>query len=1113
MKKNFTLFLFVITSFLFKTTGVYAQVNTNDSLALIDLYNSTNGAGWTNHTNWLTIAPVSTWFGVSVNGNRVSQLILSANNLSGNIPVEIGNLANLTYLNLSNNNLSGSIPDSLSSLHYLEYLILSNNNLSGNIPSQFGSNSLYNLYQLDLSHNQLSGNIPPGTGGPNIQYLHLEYNQLSGNIPSNLLSSLTQPGGLFLSHNKLSGSIPSTFGQLHTLHFLSLNSNRLTGKIPNSLNNLFELQSLKLNGNQLSGPVPNLDNLSSLHELSIENNQFTFAGMQRIATTFPFAVYTPQAKIPLHKNGNALSVSAGGTLNNNNYKWYKNGQLFTSKIGDSSLTVDNGTYYVAVSNSIATALTLQSDTVVVNFQFPPVNKNDSLVLVDIYNSTDGQHWTAGTNWLTEAPVHTWEGVTVLNDRVTELVLWGGLKNQLPSSIGNLSALTSLSVGDSYLTGSLPSSIGNLTELKGIFFEFNNYLNGALPSELGNLTNLTNLFFYSNALTGQIPSSLGNLKNLNSLTLSANKLSGRIPPELGNLSQLQTLNLSFNKLTGEIPIALSKLTHLQTLWLNRNHLRNKIPDLHNLTELQSFNLQLNNFTFAGLGQTVQTFPFTIYSPQANIKLNKNGNILSVYAGGGNALAHNTYKWYKGSTLVATITGDSTYQPTLSGNYSIAVTNSVATALTLYSDTVYVKTTVNKNDSLALVALYNNTNGAGWYHHENWLTSAPVSTWYGVTMSNNKVISIDISGNNLTGTIPPEIGNITNLTYLSLYANHLTGNVPIQLYNLSKLESLILSENELTGNIPAAISNLTILKYLLLDVNAFSGTIPSQIGKLDSLVSLVLNNNQFTGSIPPEITTLTNLENLVLSYNKFTGNIPAQIGKLSKLQYLLLYQNKLSGTLPYSLSTFQDNLYVIDISWNNFTYAGMKRLVNAYDTAHGHLEYTPQRKINISANANLLSVSVGGSINHETFKWYKDGSLVATISGDSTYTATESGTYSVVVTNSDLPYLILYSHEFKYTASAGLIVSGDNASKVNMFDAKVLLYPNPAKSFTTLSFNANGKYAITITNVSGKILQTKTGVANKGTNIIKLDVSRYTNGVYLITIIDEKNKKQTVKLNKE
>jgi Leucine-rich repeat (LRR) protein len=331
------------------------------------------------------------------------------------------------------------------------------------------------------------------------------------------LGNLTAIHGIQLASNKLSGSIPTTLAHVFFTggsSYVALSHNQLTGEIPGGFSGL---GSLSLDNNKFTSIASSFYALgsSNLSYLNLSNNKLTFASIEDVGKYFEpaYVSYSPQAHIPLHKNGNLLSVSAGGTLSNNNYIWYKNGQPYVSKVGDSTLTIDNGVYYVTVSNSVATALTLQSDTVVVDFQFPPVNKNDSLVLVDIYNSTDGQHWAANTKWLTAAPVHTWEGVTVLKNRVTELQLWGALKNQLPSSIGNLSALTSLSVGDSYLTGSLPSSIGNLTQLKGIYFEFNNYMNANLPSELGSLTNLTDLFFYSNAIKGKIPSSLWNLKIL------------------------------------------------------------------------------------------------------------------------------------------------------------------------------------------------------------------------------------------------------------------------------------------------------------------------------------------------------------------------------------------------------------------------------------------------------------------------------------------------------------------------------------------------------------------------------------------------------------------------
>ena len=88
--------------------------NPQDSLALVDLYNSTNGPGWTNHTNWLTSEPMDTWYGVDENSNgRVFSLTLKGNRLIGTLPSSLGNLSSLATLDLSYNGLTGQLPASI----------------------------------------------------------------------------------------------------------------------------------------------------------------------------------------------------------------------------------------------------------------------------------------------------------------------------------------------------------------------------------------------------------------------------------------------------------------------------------------------------------------------------------------------------------------------------------------------------------------------------------------------------------------------------------------------------------------------------------------------------------------------------------------------------------------------------------------------------------------------------------------------------------------------------------------------------------------------------------------------------------------------------------------
>ena len=133
----------------------------------------------------------------------------------------------------------------------------------------------------------------------------------------------------------------------------------------------------------------------------------------------------------------------------------------------------------------------------------------------------------------------------------------------------------------------------------------------------------------------------------------------------------------------------------------------------------------------------------------------------------------------------------------------------------------------------------------------------------------------SSNQVKGLIPPEIGNLTNLTYLTLLGNGLTGPIPPEIGNLTKLIKLNLGTNQLTGSLPPEIGNLANLTHLMLNVNQLTGEIPSEIGKLTNLEGLGLAYSQFSGEIPPEVGNLNNLTGLNLSFNQLTGKIPESI----------------------------------------------------------------------------------------------------------------------------------------------------------------------------------------------------------------------------------------------
>ena len=162
---------------------------------------------------------------------------------------------------------------------------------------------------------------------------------------------------------------------------------------------------------------------------------------------------------------------------------------------------------------------------------------------------------------------------------------------------------------------------------------------------------------------------------------------------------------------------------------------------------------------------------------------------------------------------------------------------------------------ETDREALVALYNSTDGPNWNFNDNWLIDAPLGQWHGVTTDNNgRVIELRLNENQLSGEIPPELGNLANLTVLSLIWNQLSGEIPPELGNLANLTVLSLIWNQLSGEIPPELGNLANLTVLSLSWNQLSEEIPPELGNLASLTVLSLSWNQLSEEIPTELGNL-------------------------------------------------------------------------------------------------------------------------------------------------------------------------------------------------------------------------------------------------------------------
>jgi surface protein len=205
-----------------------------------------------------------------------------------------------------------------------------------------------------------------------------------------------------------------------------------------------------------------------------------------------------------------------------------------------------------------------------------------------------------------------------------------------------------------------------------------------------------------------------------------------------------------------------------------------------------------------------------------------------------------------------------------------------------------------DYAALEAFYNATNGPTWTNNTNWLSDEPLNAWAGVTLdTNGRVSRLNLGGFGLSGTLPPEIGDLDALESLGLAFNNISGTIPTELGNLSNLKGLVLSANPFTGTIPSSIGNLSSLESIQIAQTNMSGPIPQKIGNLSNLVNLGLFTNNFTGPLPAEFGNLTSLQYLSLIDNDINGVIPSSLGNLPNISSISLDDNNLSGNIPSSI----------------------------------------------------------------------------------------------------------------------------------------------------------------------------------------------------------------------
>ena len=1096
--KKLTLSFVVLLFFSFALQAQREQ----DSLALVKIYNSTGGPQWNDQGNWLSSMPISEWRGVVVSDNRVTELRLS-NNLQDSLPPEIGNLTALTTLAIVYNyQLGGHLPKEIGKLTNLTGLDLSANGFTGTIPESFGNLKALTLLKINFCL-LMGGSLPDTLGAlTNLTRLILHKSNFSGTIPASLgtLSQLTQ---LDLSENHFSGTIPAEIGLLNQLQVLELGDNELSGPIPPALGSLKALTTLDLNNNAFSGALfPEIDSLRTLQRLYIGNNDFTslidFSGFTQLryldvsgnrldfedldqTNLDPDEVaidyYSQKTELPVEEehNGNTYTLKALYNYTEAKYQWQKDARPIENAT-DSVLTIadsDIGVYDYVVTHPRWPDLTLQSKAVIIGDLHGGVSLSDSLALVDLYQNTGGSNWYDTYNWLSTEPVSRWDGISISDGRVTEIDL-----------------------EETNLTGNLPSSIGNLTALKQLNLS-DNKLNGNIPNEISNLNMLTALSLSNNDFSGNIPASLGELDSLEVLYLYSNNLQGTVPPEIGKLVNLKELSFSRNQLSGALP-DLSKLTKLTKLWLTDNQFTS-LSDFSSMKNLSFINVSGNLLDYAALAATNIHWDSSgyYYSPQSfRMPVTQNENNDTLTLTNSYSFPGTSFQWIKDNQEIPGDTNLVLHIPlTDEAVYICKARNPQFPKLELESNPVIVGTLhggVLLKDSLALVALYHATNGDNWTDNTNWLSGDSVASWHGVSVENGRVNKLSLSSNNLTGSLPPEIGNLTYLTTINLWRNHISGPIPSQIGNIQGLTGLYLDHNAFSGPVPTEIGQLKKLRDIWLQSNQLSGNIPSELGNLTELGRFYADYNQLTGTIPASFGKLTKLYVLLLDHNQLSGSLPPEMSDMTALEYFEINDNELTGLCDLSSLPQLRSCYV----FNN------KLDFEALDNAHidwagnsYYYRYRPQNlvlPVNKANDGTNYSLQVNYSYSGVEYQWYKNNTA---IDGETetilTFPVSDTGTYLCKVTYDSLPDLTLVSDTVILPSPVGIITPELETTQI---------YPNPAKGFLMIRTGQNlpGIYTVEIFNLLGRrMLQQRI----KGGETLRLDLSGFQKGIYFTRIRNE------------
>ncbi|KAG6601708.1 Receptor-like protein 13, partial [Cucurbita argyrosperma subsp. sororia] len=655
---------------------------------------------------------------------------------------------------------------------------------------------------------------------------------------ASLLNPFPKLESLDLSHNAFSAFTNHKY--LKNLRELTLNNNRFNdSKLLQELCKTKHLVKLDISSNNFSGEFPEcVMNISSLEFLDISSNQFTGTLPSTISTLKSIKIlqlddnnFQGTFSMALLANLSNLKVFQLSTKNTNNLQVQTETPSFLPTFQLNVLKLSHCNLNSKTSSKIPMFLMSQHA-----LKFLDLSHNNLVGTFPVWllkNNTDLEYLILTNNSLT-ATLH----LPPFKHHLLHLRLsCNTLHGHLPYHMGFLlPSLSHFNVSRNSFEGNIPLSIRKLQSLN-IFDLSNNKFSGKIRMSIfSSMPELSRLQLGNNNFSGNIEDELQDSPDLIVLDISENRISGSIPRWIGNLTDLLYLQLSQNHLKGKLPIELCSLQFLKFFDVSGNQLHGSIPSCFNIPSLNYLYMQHNNFSGPipkAFSKSKELVAFDLsqnrFSGHIPSWINKFSSLQFLLLKGNHlrgsiprhvcGLREMSIMDLSGNKLKGSI-------PSCLGNMSFGISKGSKSSYESmgldFKSVFFVEIDVLFDGKGMFWRISHEDKYSEGEIEVNFMTKNRLEQYKGNILK--YMCGLDLSNNELSGTIPPQIGYLHKIHALNFSHNKLKGRIPETLCELKQMESLDLSYNLLSGGIPSNLSQLDFLSFFNVSYNNLSGVIP-------------------------------------------------------------------------------------------------------------------------------------------------------------------------------------------------------------------------------------------------------------------------------------------------